>query len=285
MKRVLLTITLMILGVAMLMAFPVYDTQQEFFTPGNIIYLDSILFQMNGDGASDLPDDNIVNGRLNHPKQYSTSLSATPSFHLQIPADGAVFDTGTYTMVSEIDYLEFSTITGRNYISGQSITWISNPMTNPLTPGSHCMRIKIIASDQSIAWDSGNCRIDVDTDSYFYNAQWDYLKYVPATGLNDIRKPYLIVEGFDPLNTTHPQNTYDKFNDIISQIDGEFDIWVLSFCDSRRPLEDNMYSTIYASRFLKSYYSDLYNNGYIAGYEGTRVMGYSMGGLVARAGL
>ncbi len=125
----------------------------------------------------------------------------------------------------------------------------------------------------------------VPMNSVYQNASGDML-YILQQGnaTSSIKRPLLIVDGDDPINS---KSRYYYWKDHLHKISelstlnldlSQFDIYLLTFNDCRTDARTNAMATLQATQFVHS----LYGNTEV---EGTILAGFSMGGILSRYAL
>ncbi|MCD4827914.1 MAG: hypothetical protein K8R90_00595, partial [Candidatus Cloacimonetes bacterium] len=116
-------------------------------------------------------------------------------------------------------------------------------------------------------------------ENNYAQANFDDELYVLQQSDNTIKKPILIIEGFDPLNLSGMSRYYELLEPALDEFD-EYDVYFLNFGEGGRDLRDNAMSVLGALDFLGTYYEDNYSY-----FEGIKAMGISMGGVILRYAL
>jgi len=125
----------------------------------------------------------------------------------------------------------------------------------------------------------------VPWNSVYQNASRDMLfKLQQGTSTSSIKKPLLIVDGDDPVNSKSRYYYWKNRIDLASSMSSlnldleQYDIYLLTFNDSRIDLRKNAMATLQAAQFVHSLYAN--DNA-----EGTVIAGFSMGGILTRYAL
>ncbi len=128
----------------------------------------------------------------------------------------------------------------------------------------------------------------VNSVSTVYNGETIGGKYLTILGKNhtSIEKPFILIEGIDPTGEQYFDDHIDLFNNdassytnalIYNLYENGFDVIILDFNNSTREIQDN-------AMLLVKLIEDVYDNNSLT-EDNFVVMGYSMGGLVARYAL
>jgi len=136
--------------------------------------------------------------------------------------------------------------------------------------------------------DSNYSARQINTVSTTSNGKTINGKYLTILGKNHstIIKPYIIVEGIDFANSQYFQQHIDLFNNSASNLSNAliynlynngYDVVILDFDNSTIKIQDN-------AMLLVQLLKDIYSNNSLS-EDNYVVMGYSMGGLVARYAL
>lgn len=101
--------------------------------------------------------------------------------------------------------------------------------------------------------------------------------YVLNENIFSKKKPILIVEGFDPNNSSNLPYYLELLNPMVQSF-SNYEVFFLNFKDGGRDLRDNAMTVLGTLKYIQSRYST--NN-----CEGIKVIGISMGGVIARYAL
>jgi len=128
----------------------------------------------------------------------------------------------------------------------------------------------------------------IDSVGTTYNGKVISGEYLTILGKNHtkVTKPFIFVEGIDFLNNQDFEdhirllnnNTYPTYNSLISQLyNNDYDVIILDFDNSTDYIQNN-------AMLLVKLITEIYSNNSLT-HDNFVVMGYSMGGLVARYAL
>ena len=117
--------------------------------------------------------------------------------------------------------------------------------------------------------------ISTKSQSNVFAARENSQNYIAYSDDGILDKPVIFVEGFDPNNETFP-DFYYRYNGISNLVFGGRDLFIIDFSDGAKDLAAN-------AELLKNIINEI--NSAKSGSHPTAVVGYSMGGIIARKAL
>ncbi len=238
-------------------------------------YEDFEIANDDGELAVDLSVTSAINGPY-----YDTWLdydhyvtSETPWFEVYVPEH---FAYGIYMFKLYLDGNHICTMDA----SASHGSYVMVDEFPSLTLGSHSVQCKIYNAGGQNCLSvtpilSFSC---CPLNSVYKNSFGDEL-YTLNTGQSSIKKPLLIIEGFDPTNS-HCLPFYMELLGASMNELSDYDVYFLNLRCGGRDLRDNAMSALGAIRYIGNSYEQ---NGQL--HEGTKVVGLSMGGVLARYAL
>jgi hypothetical protein len=148
--------------------------------------------------------------------------------------------------------------------------------TANLSLGEHTLTVESFDTDgRKIGTFTENFCV-IQDNIRFTNTFKDELVQI-LNGSISVKKPILVVEGFDPGNENTVLTTKNLLTPFLTQLNG-YDVYILNFKDGGRDLRDNAMTVLGTLQFIRS----KYNNTLC---EGIKVFGISMGGVISRYAL
>lgn len=254
-------------------------------SPNGHIYEHVYSYYENFNPPSDYPIFQIV------PNMESAPRSFTYTTHIKMPLTG---QTSYGISVNGFGHNEYRFYL---YVDGELLNDPNNPSSltpapdnfhaiyGPrLTVGNHKIRVMIRNMVDYSFDETMNVNVLPPHVNSYINPNGDQIYYMNSTPPStQIKKPLLIVEGFDPLNTANYSDYASLTNNLaVFGLNGsptDYDVYLLNLHDCRKDMRDNAMAVLGAIRFIHT----LYNSNTMA--EHTRVLGFSMGGILARYAL
>ncbi len=206
---------------------------------------------------------------------YVNSAQSDASFPIEFLLTGQPRDRYSFTI--KVD--------GRTTFD-DIISWYGIPIyiANPtLAYGKHTLEFKIYNERGAPLVDIIGLPIEfviMPMNTVYQNPNKDRLSILKTSSqTHAITKPMLLVSGIDQNNCTNYYYEFKNSLDTFTDVPAGSDIYLMEFNNGRNDMRDNAISTLAAARFLNSLYS---SNIYL---EGTTLVGFSIGGVIARYAL
>ncbi len=239
------------------------------YTYGNATYTNFTLYNRDTINLS-FDEPTILHG-LN----VDTVVNAqTENVSIPINIDLAGYPNGEYIFSLGINDQRFEDTSTR--------TWNQTPITYTtpaLSYGVHTLSITVSNAADSTIIDEEVCFALMERDTVYRNPHGDelHIKHSGVSGFNAI-KPVLFVEGFDISINGDSSFMSNLVNRWLPNLQ-DSEVYLLKLSEPTRDMRDNAMVVLAALRYLRSKQSF---NRFV---EGSRVFGYSMGGVLARYAL
>ncbi|MDP2363097.1 MAG: DUF2974 domain-containing protein [Ignavibacteria bacterium] len=240
-----------------------------------------------GNGAT-ITTDSVAQLSLNKSVLIGTWAENTSSlsFNLDIYVESDVLPTelGFYKGQSSFQFLSHNRFSifevsydGGNWVRLAQNSFYTGEFSPPWeTVGLHTMAIRYWYVDGIIHNWSFNVYVASPRDKIYYDGNGNWVSGWTGT-TTAIDRPVIVVEGFDPVNTTFPDYYYGKASNFFDKIRSlDADVMIFNFVDGGKDLAEN-------AQIIKGFVR--YIESIVQGNQKIILAGLSMGGVIARYAL